>query len=126
MIQESAPFKSPRPIRSFFRKTWSIRPKKNRVDGRWLYQYLLSPFGEAQIANTVLGSSTALIPIKRLQEIPVVTTMSLPEQQQTITDYERDRQAIAAQISALNKKLAELDKTLYRNIGITGLYKEKH
>lgn len=103
-----------------------IRPIPGQVDGRWLYRYLLSPLGEAQIAGTTLGSSIALIPIKGLKELSVVLDIPLAEQQSLVAQNDKERQAILAQINTLKQQLNDLDDVLYQKSGINQLYKRLH
>lgn len=98
-----------------------IRPKKEKVDSRWLLEYLLSPLGLAELASIRVGTTIAQLPMKGLATVKV-PKLPLEEQKMMIAVYQDERSMLDKQLSEILKKLQQSKEQLYQEMGITDVY----
>lgn len=98
-----------------------IRPKKNKVDSRWLLEYLTSPLGLAELASIRVGTTIAQLPMKGLATVKV-PNLSLEEQKEMMDAYQEKRSVLDEQLSEIMKKIKNSKEQLYQEMGITDVY----
>ena len=98
-----------------------IRPKKGKVDSRWLLEYLLSPLGLAELASIRVGTTIAQLPMKGLATVKV-PNLPLEEQKKMMDAYQDERSVLDKQLSEIMKKIQHSKEQLYQEMGITDVY----
>jgi len=98
-----------------------IRPKKNKVDSRWLLEYLTSPLGLAELASIRVGTTIAQLPMKGLATVKV-PKLPLEEQKEMMDAYQDERSVLDEQLSEIMKKIQHSKEQLYQEMGITDVY----
>ena len=98
-----------------------IRPKKNKVDSRWLLEYLTSPLGLAELASIRVGTTIAQLPMKGLATVKV-PKLPLEEQKKMMDAYQGERSLLDKQLSEITKKIQQQKEHLYQEMGITDMY----
>lgn len=98
-----------------------IRPKKGKVDSRWLLEYLSSPLGLAELASIRVGTTIAQLPMKGLATVKV-PNLSLEEQKKMMDAYQDERRVLDKQLSEIMKKIQHSKEQLYQEMGITDVY----
>ena len=98
-----------------------IRPKKGKVDSRWLLEYLLSPLGLAELASIRVGTTIAQLPMKGLATVKV-PNLPLEEQKKMMDAYQDERSLLDKQLSEIMKKIQHSKEQLYQEMGITDVY----
>ncbi len=98
-----------------------IRPKKGKVDSRWLLEYLSSPLGLAELASIRVGTTIAQLPMKGLATVKV-PKLPLEEQKEMMDAYQDERSVLDEQLSEIMKKIKHSKEQLYQEMGITDVY----
>ena len=98
-----------------------IRPKKGKVDSRWLLEYLSSPLGLAELASIRVGTTIAQLPMKGLATVKV-PNLPLEEQKKMMDAYQDERSLLDKQLSEIMKKIQHSKEQLYQEMGITDVY----
>lgn len=98
-----------------------IRPKKEKVDSRWLLEYLTSPLGLAELASIRVGTTIAQLPMKGLA-IVKVPKLPLEEQKKMMDAYQGERSLLDKQLSEITMKIQQQKEQLYQEMGITDVY----
>ena len=98
-----------------------IRPKKGKVDSRWLLEYLSSPLGLAELASIRVGTTIAQLPMKGLATVKV-PNLPLEEQKKMMDAYQDERSLLDKQLSEIMKKIQHSKEQLYQKMGITDVY----
>ena len=98
-----------------------IRPKKEKVDSRWLLEYLSSPLGLAELASIRVGTTIAQFPMKGLATVKV-PNLPLEEQKKMMDAYQDERSVLDKQLSEIMKKIQHSKEQLYQEMGITDVY----
>ena len=98
-----------------------IRPKKGKVDSRWLLEYLSSPLGLAELASIRVGTTIAQLPMKGLATVKV-PKLPLEEQKEMMDAYQDERSVLDEQLSEIMKKIQHSKEQLYQEMGITDVY----
>ena len=98
-----------------------IRPKKGKVDSRWLLEYLSSPLGLAELASIRVGTTIAQLPMKGLATVKV-PKLPLEEQKEMMDAYQDERSVLDEQLSEIMKNIKHSKEQLYQEMGITDVY----
>ena len=98
-----------------------IRPKKEKVDSRWLLEYLTSPLGLAELASIRVGTTIAQLPMKGLATVKV-PKLPLEEQKKMMDAYQGERSLLDKQLSEITMKIQQQKEQLYQEMGITDVY----
>ena len=98
-----------------------IRPKKNKVDSRWLLEYLTSPLGLAELASIRVGTTIAQLPMKGLATVKV-PKLPLEEQKKMMDAYQGERSLLDKQLSEITMKIQQQKEQLYQEMGIMDVY----
>jgi len=98
-----------------------IRPKKGKVDSRWLLEYLSSPLGLAELASIRVGTTIAQLPMKGLATVKV-PKLPLEEQEKMMDAYQDERSLLDKQLSEITMKIQQQKEHLYQEMGITDVY----
>ena len=98
-----------------------IRPKKEKVDSRWLLEYLTSPLGLAELASIRVGTTIAQLPMKGLATVKV-PKLPLEEQKKMMDAYQGERSLLDKQLSEITMKIHQQKEQLYQEMGITDVY----
>ncbi|WP_413517777.1 N-6 DNA methylase [Carnobacterium maltaromaticum] len=100
-----------------------IRPKKEIVNSNWLFEYLISPVGLAQLASFRVGTTIAQLPIKALEQLKV-PKIPLEKQTLMIEEYQKEKQNLESELSLILDKIKQEKNGLYKKMGISELYIE--
>ena len=98
-----------------------IRPKRDKVNSRWLYEYLTSPVGLAQISIARVGTTIAQIPRKNLAQLKI-PLISVEQQKKSVNQYEEKRIKIEEAMKKLEEQHQMVQMELYDEMGIYDVY----
>lgn len=98
-----------------------IRPNKDLIEGQWLFEYLNSPLGLAELDAARVGTTIAQIPMKGLANIKV-PRLSLSKQQKAIEAYSEKQQDLEKRLAAILAEMNQIKNDLYEEMGISKIY----
>ncbi|MDR0847076.1 MAG: N-6 DNA methylase [Lactobacillales bacterium] len=101
-----------------------IRPYPSRTDSEWLFEYLKSPIGLAQLEQMSEGGTIKQISPNNLRSLKL-PKIGLRDQILSVENYNNKKDKLNKKIQELKQREKELDQQLFQDMNISDLFEIK-